>query len=145
MTVSGVAQDLWDNRGPSGKILNALDLPMRDGNTKPTEYTSDLHAWDYTRDFHGISQKKPYPTQEMRWALAGLKNSMTYLHVDCDGLGTDIHVLCGGKIWGFVKDFKTNPIEHLDFYTHDNFFLDEIQKNSQYRFEAIVLRPGDRL
>jgi hypothetical protein len=44
MVMSGRVQDIWDNRHSSGKILNALDLPLYDGNSEPTEYASDLHA-----------------------------------------------------------------------------------------------------
>jgi hypothetical protein len=43
--VSGRVRDLWVNRHPSGKILNALDLPLYAGETDPTEYASELHAW----------------------------------------------------------------------------------------------------
>ena len=63
--VRGRVRDLWDNRHPSGKILNALDLPLYDGNTEPTEYASDLHAWDVTRGHHHIDQACSYPTEHM--------------------------------------------------------------------------------
>jgi hypothetical protein len=42
MVVSGCVRDIWDNHHPSEKILNALDLPLYNGNTEPTEYASDL-------------------------------------------------------------------------------------------------------
>jgi len=43
--VSGRVQDIWDNRHPSGKILNALDFLLYNSNTEPTKYASDLHTW----------------------------------------------------------------------------------------------------
>lgn len=144
-TVRGVVKDLLEHRGPDGKILNALDLPLRGGNTTPTEYTSDLHAWDYTRNFHSVSSKKAYPTEEMRWALAGLKNTFSLLHADCNGLGTFIHVLCGGKVWGIVREFSTNPVRSVKFYTDAGFSIEEASRKSDYRFELIVLRPQDKL
>ncbi|KIJ95662.1 hypothetical protein K443DRAFT_11213, partial [Laccaria amethystina LaAM-08-1] len=52
--VSGRVRDLWENRHPSGKILNALDLLLYDGKAEPNEYASDLHAWDVTRGHHHI-------------------------------------------------------------------------------------------
>lgn len=143
--VSGRVRDLWDNRHPSGRILNALDLPLYDGNLEPTEYTSDLHAWDVTRGHHHIDQSSSYPTEHMRWALAGHENALTFLHIDCEGLCTDVTVADGGKAWGFLRERPGNPLSSINFFLKDNFRLDQVLRSSDYDFELVALRPRDRL
>ena len=138
-------QDLWDNHHPSGKILNALDLPLYDGSTEPTQYASDLHAWDVTRGHHHVDQTSPYPTKHMRWALAGHENAITFLHIDCEGLSTDIMVIDGGKAWGFLRERRGNPLSSINFFLKDGFRLDQVLSSSEYDFEIVALRPGDRL
>lgn len=143
--VSGRVRDIWDNRHPSGKILNALDLPSYNGNTEPTEYATDLHAWDVTRGHHHIDQASSYPTEHMRWALVGLKNSISFVHVDCEGLGTDIWVADGGKVWGFLRQRSGNPLSSINFFLDNRFRLNEVLRSSAYDFEAIAMRRHDRL
>jgi hypothetical protein len=143
--VSGRVRDLWDNRHPSGKILNALDLPLYAGDMEPTEYGTDLHAWDVTRGHHHIDQISSYPTEHMRWALVGLQNALTFLHIDCEGLGTDVTVVDGGKAWGFLRERHNNPLSSINFFLNDSFCLNEVFSSSDYDFEVVALRPGDRL
>ena len=143
--VSGRVRDIWDNRHPSGKILNALDLPLCAGDRDLTEYGSDLHAWDVTRGHHHVDHTSSYLTEHMRWALVGLQNSFTFLHLDCDGLSTDITVADGGKAWGFLRERQSNPLSSVDFFLKDSFRLNEVLPESAYDFEVVALRPGDRL
>ena len=143
--VSGRVRDLWENRHPSGKILNALDLPLYAGDTEPTDYGSELHAWDVTRGHHHIDQKASYPTEDMRWALVGLQNALTFLHVDCKGVGTDVTVADGRKAWGFLRERQNNPLSSTNFFLKDTFRLNEVLPLSEYDFEMVALRPGDRL
>lgn len=143
--VSGRVRDLWDNRHASGRILNALDLPLYDGNVEPNEYTSDLHAWDVTRGHHHIDHSSSYPTEHMRWALAGHENALTFLHIDCEGLCTDVTVADGGKAWGFLRERPGNPLSSINFFLKDSFRLDQVLRSSEYDFELVALRPRDRL
>jgi hypothetical protein len=143
--VSGRVRDIWDNRHLSGKILNALDLPLYDGSTEPTEYSSDLHAWDVTRGHHHIDPASSYPTEHMRWALLGHENAITFLHIDCEGGCTEVLVADGGKLWGFLHPRRGNPLSSVDFFLKDSFRLDEVLRSSEYDFEAVALRPGDKL
>lgn len=138
-------RDVWANRHPSGKILNVLDLPLYDGNTEPTDYASDLHAWDVTRGHHRIDQVVSYPTEHMRWALLSLENAVTWGHIDCEGLATDVLVVDGGKAWGFFRERRGNPVSSINFFLKDSFRLDEVLRSSDYDFEVVALRPGDRL
>ena len=143
--MSGRVQDIWDNRHSSGKILNALDLPLYGSSTTPTEYASDLHAWDMTRGQHHTGHLSSYPTGHMRWALVGHQNSMTFLHIDCDSLSTSVTVIDGGKAWGFLRKRPGNPLSSIDFFLQKSFRLDEVLQSSEYDLEVVALRPGDRL
>jgi hypothetical protein len=143
--VSGRVRDIWDNRHQSGKILNALDLPLYAGDTEPTAYASELHAWDVTRGHHHVGQTSSYPTEHMRWALVGLQNSLTFLHIDCEGVCTDVTVADGGKAWGFLRERHSNPLSSINFFLKDSFCLNEVLPSSEYDFEVVALRPGDRL
>src|ERR1700678_2188387 len=98
-----------------------------------------------TRGHHCIDHTSSYPTEHMRWALVGLQNALTFLHVDCEGLGTDITVADGGKAWGFVHERPGNPLSSINFFLKDSFRLNEVVPLSKYDFEVVALRPGDRL
>ncbi len=81
----------------------------------------------------------------MRWALFGHENALTFLHIDCEGLGTDVLVGDGGKVWGFLRDRPGNPLSSINFFLKDGFRLDQVLRSSEYDFEVVALRPGDRL
>ena len=81
----------------------------------------------------------------MRWALVGLQNALTFLHLDCEGVGTEITVADGGKAWGFLRERDSNPLSSINFFLKDSFRLNEVLPLSQYDFEVVALRPGDRL
>lgn len=142
---TGRVREMWDNRHPTGKILNALDLPLYDASTEPTEYASDLHAWDVTRGHHHINPTSSYPTEHMRWALLGHENAISFLHIDCEGLDTDVLVVDGGKLWGLLHPRRRNPMSSINFFLQDGFRIDEVLDSSGYDFEAVALRPGDKL
>ncbi|KAF8809712.1 hypothetical protein BYT27DRAFT_7222307 [Phlegmacium glaucopus] len=143
--VSGHVRDIWVNRHPSGKILNALNLPLYSGNTEPTEYGSELHAWDVTCGHHHIDQLSSYPTEYMWWALVGHQNALTFVHINCEGLCTDIMVANGRKVWGFLCGRHSNPLSSIYFFLKDGFCLNKVLPLSEYDFEVVALRPGDRL
>jgi len=89
---------MWDNSHPSGKILNALDLLLYNDNTKFTEYTSDLYAWDMTCSHHHINPTSLCSIKHMQWAFFDYKNTIIFFYIDCEGLDTDVFVVDGGKL-----------------------------------------------
>ena len=125
--------------------MNALDLPLYTGDTEPTEYGSKLHAWDVTQGHHHIDQKSLYPTEDMQWALVGLQNALTFLHLDCEGVGTEITVADSRKAWRFLHECHGNPLSSIDFFLKDSFHLNEVLPLSEYDFKVVALHPGDRL
>lgn len=136
---------MWENRDDDKKILNALDLPNLRGNRNPTPHTSDIHAWDLTPGHHGVDQTSPYPIEHMRWSLIGHKNSLTFFHLDCGGLSTEVIITDGGKIWGILRPRSSNPLSSTGFFLNPGFRLDDMVDISEYDIECVYLRRGDRL
>lgn len=147
LVLSGVVQDLLDNVEDinTNKILNALDFPLWNGNCERNTYSTDLAAWDVTRGLHIFDPSALYPTGDVRWGLAGLKHSMTFLHIDPDGFHTENTVIVGGKAWGLLRERPGMKKSSIDFYLDEGFCLNEIVEATHYDFEIIALRPGDRM
>lgn len=145
--LSGIVQDLLDNveDTDSNKILNALDFPLWNGNCDTNAYSADLAAWDVTRGLHIFDPSALYPTGDVRWGLAGLKHSMTFLHIDPEGFHTENTISVGGKAWGLLRERPGTSTSSTDFYLDEGFCLNEIVDDTQYDFEIIALRPGDRM
>ena len=81
----------------------------------------------------------------MRWALVGHEHAITFVHVDCEGLHTDVLVACGGKLWGFLRERPGNPLSSINFFLKKSFRLDQVLRSSEYDFEVVDLQPGNRL
>ncbi len=108
--LSGITQDLLDNAEDtdSSKILNALDFPLWDGIRDGNVYATDMAAWDVTRGLHTFDPSALYPTGDVRWGLAGLKHSISFLHLDPDGFHTENTIAVGGKAWVFYETALTS-------------------------------------
>jgi len=144
-TVSGLVRDILDNAQPDGKILNGLDFPLWNASTtEEAGFAVDIVAFDYVRG-KARAGNLPYPTGDMRWGLAGTANTVTSVHIDCDGVATYIRVACGKKIWGIYREDPDLPLSSINVFLHEKFRLDDYVNGAKYGFEAIVLRPGDIL
>lgn len=136
---------MWTHRHSHSKILNALDLPCPQGSREPHPHTTELIAWHLTAGHHGVDHAAPYMTEHMRWYLVGHQHCLTGIHIDSDGLATEVEPLDGGKIWGFIRERPSNPLSSIDFFLRPDFTLETVLDSADYDIEAIVLRPGDRL
>ena len=151
MTVSGLLSDILENaRNPQGKILNGIDLPACfpawDDSSKHLPYATDVVAWDYLRGKPYCGNfTNPYPTEHMRWGLAGTTDAVTFLHIDSDGFSTFVRVITGKKVWTILRDVPKNPVSSIDFFIDETFSLDDIVNESTFALETIVLRPGDTM
>ena len=145
--LSGIVQDLLDNTEDTdnNKILNALDFPLWNGNCNRNAYSTDLAAWDVTRGLHIFDPSALYPTGDVRWGLAGLKHSMTFLHIDPDRFHTENTVGVGGKAWGLLRERPGIKKSSIDFYLNEAFCLNDVVETTDYDFEVIALRLGDRM
>ncbi|PPQ76292.1 LOW QUALITY PROTEIN: hypothetical protein CVT26_009706 [Gymnopilus dilepis] len=141
--VSGLVQDILDNALKRNKILNGLDFPLwksRESNT----YSVDLAAWDYGQGLQSTEVTAPFPTHHMSWGTAGTQHTLTFLHIDSDGVGTEDGPQCGAKLWGVISPRRSLPLSSIYFFLHQGFCVNEVLNESDYDFEAVVLRPGDR-
>lgn len=146
VTVTGHAMDLLQNAKSDGKILNGLDFPMwKDSEWHRSSYSTDMVAWDYLHgDQHCSTGTEPYPTGHMRWGLAGTAHAVSMLHVDSDGFGTFIQVMCGKKLWAVYRAHPSLPLSSTDvFLSPDCFQLDRVPTHANFGLEGLVLRPGD--
>lgn len=144
VTLSGHTKDLLYSKG---KILNGLDFPMwKDSQWDRCSYATDMVAWDYVRGRHQCKITTPYPTEHVRWGLAGTSHTFTSLHVDSDGFATFVQIMSGMKVWVVYRPSPVFPLSNIDVFTNrDAFQLDEIPKNAPFGLEAMVLKPGDQL
>ena len=134
-----------NGRNPDGKILNGLDFPMWDDSPRDRSSTAvDVVAFDYMRGKPHCGGL-PYPTGHMSWGLAGTANTVTFVHIDCDGFSTFIRVMCGKKVWAIYREDPELPLSSINVFLHKKFRLDDLVDGAKYGFEAIVLRPGDLL
>lgn len=140
-----MVRDILENANADGKILNGLDFPLWSESPKGQEgFAVDVAAFGYVRGKPHFGNL-PYPTGDMRWGLAGTANTITFVHIDCDGFATYIRVACGKKVWAILREDPQFPLSSIDTFLHKNFRLDDFPDGANYGFEAIVLRPGDIL
>ncbi|KDR65363.1 hypothetical protein GALMADRAFT_148754 [Galerina marginata CBS 339.88] len=125
---------------PDGKILNALDNPSWDEPTTVNSYSIDLAAWKATRmNFAG--DKVEYPRGDMRWKLASTADTLTAIHMDSDGMATEVEVI-GEKLWIVGHSKPGCSFSDISLLVDKRFQLDEAPAGGYFGFEAIVLSPG---
>ncbi|KAF8873088.1 hypothetical protein BD779DRAFT_1679429 [Infundibulicybe gibba] len=134
--------------GDAGKILNALDCPMGNGNLMCNGFTSDLHARWATQRLLDCGANKPLPAEDIRWGLAATSGASHWFHIDSDGFGTYIDVQTGGKLWIIARP-KIDGGSRADFARVDillppNFDISD-PCTAQWDLEAVFLTPGTRL
>lgn len=118
---------------------------MWDGGREPNAYASDIAAWAYTHGRQGCCRNAPYPTEHMRWGLAGTADTMTFMHIDSDGFNTFLTVTCGLKVWGVYSPRSELPLSSINIFLHNHFRLDGVVDSALYDLEAVVLKPGNLL
>lgn len=147
-TIDGTLQEVLDEvrKGDTGRILNALDLPLPHENTAPTRYSSDRFAWHYTRGRPGFPSNETFPAPDTCWGLGGSPNAITFLHIDSNGFNSRALVFYGGKLWIFYRETDANPLSSRHVFLDKGFRLDRfIGKIAEYGLEAIYLTKGDFL
>lgn len=144
--LSGRVRELLNNSEDTKttKILNALDFPLWNGRHSPNAYSTDIASWDVTRGLHIFEPSLLYPTCDVQWGIAGHKHSMSYNHIEPDGLLTEITVGLGGKAWGVLRERPGFKKSSIHMYLNKNFSLNEIN-DPKYDFEIMRLKAGDRL
>ena len=70
---------------------------------------------------------------------------MTFLHIDPEGFHTENTIGVGGKAWGILRERPNLKTSSADFFLDGGFCLTEVIDQTQYDFEIVALRPGDRM
>ncbi|TFK17417.1 hypothetical protein FA15DRAFT_568602, partial [Coprinopsis marcescibilis] len=81
------------------------------------------------------------PAKVMRWTLAGLGGAVSYWHIDSDGFGTFVNIVCGSKWWCIGKSEK-------GFLESDAFLKMDAERadgGQGWDVEGILLTPGTTL
>ena len=132
---------LWHAKREGGHPLNALDLPMSDGNHPPSKLASHLVAWHETQGLPGCPYGVPLPTRDLLWGLASTAGTYSGWHIDSNGFATFIEVKAGMKWW-----IIATPKEGGDTFDSPNLFLDDFEpydpNSDRWDIEAILLKPG---
>jgi hypothetical protein len=154
--------------GPDGKPvrgLNILDISMGGSNVpKPPLYRSgpchlrhqiysDLYsrelasneeAWQEAREERGINTNLTFPSDEVVWATASTRDSMSLMHLNDHGFGTSIKVITGLKYWVLAHACQDGSEGDLgSSKTFLNFSSDVC--HSAWNFEGVLLGPSDLL
>ncbi len=132
-------------RDPNSVIINGLSFPLPLSAIKRDKLSSKIEAWRLTEGLPFCKRKALYPTSEMQWGLAVTAGARHWVHIDCDGLGTFVNVLCGLKLWML---FKPHLHGEPDSTAHVDLFLDDFDPAvavKTWDVEAVLLTPGTRL
>jgi hypothetical protein len=142
----GTLEDILDMaKDPDGAIVNALSFPLPLSAIKRDKLSGEIEAWRLTEGLPFCNNKALYPTSDMRWGLAATAWARHWVHLDCDGLGTTVDMLCGLKLWAL---FKPHLHGEPDSTSHVDLFLDDFDPAvvvKTWDVEAVLLTPGTRL
>jgi hypothetical protein len=128
-----------------GAIINALSFPLPLSEIRKSTFSSDVEAWLVTDGLPYCDQEVFYPTADMRWGLAATKGARHWIHIDSDGLATNVDVLCGIRWWLLFTPSETFDL--TNFGDLDQFFFefDVTHPPEHWTVEAVYLQPGTRL
>ena len=142
----GTLEDILNMaQDPDGAIVNGPSFPLPLSAVKRDKLSSEVEAWRLTEGLPFCRDKALYPTAAMRWGLAATAGARHWLHLDCDGLGTVVDLLCGSKWWILLKPHlygEPDSTAHIDLFL-DNFDPSVVVKT--WDAEAVLLTPGTRL
>lgn len=142
--ITGTLQQILDSvNDPQGKFLNGLDFPGSDLATPITSHATELTAWHYTRGAKGYFATAEYPRAHMRWYLVSTGNTITWVHIDSDGVCSEIVVLCGMKVWMLGAPKKEYSLADVMTFLREDFYVES--PGDELVWEAVVLTPGTRL
>jgi hypothetical protein len=132
--------------------LNAISLPAYGGDLYPPPQFSSLASHEVAKsrvapgyaNMFDVSDLK----HQMEWSLIGVRGTVSPLHADSEGLGTEVVVLDGSKYWILVTRFGEHEIIcSVDSLgpNWDPYFINKGNNADRFRFEGVHLQKGDML
>lgn len=142
--INGTLEQMLESaRDPQGKILNGLDFPGSMTAAEINSHSTDLTAWYYTRGAKGYKATKEFPWAHMRWFVVSTGNTITFVHIDADGVCSEVRVICGKKVWILGGAKKGYSLANIMAFLRSDFYVETADERLQW--EAIVLTPGTHL
>ncbi|SJL11291.1 uncharacterized protein ARMOST_14694 [Armillaria ostoyae] len=133
------------SKGVTGRMLNALTLPMPDTTLQTPlfhQVASHLEACKVTRAIGSDLLSAPFPAAVLSWGLAMVTGAVTPPHSDFGGSAVKIHTLAGHKIWFVINKRKeSEDIDSWDTFVHDFHGDSQVNKNV-YECEVVLVEPG---
>jgi len=109
---------------------------------------SNEEAWHEAREEKGINSSLTFPSDQVVWARASTRDSISPMQLDSDGFATSIDVVTG-KIYCVLGSSRRDPNGTImegdlgSIRAFKDFSSDVCQ--SQWEFEGVLLCPGDVL
>ncbi|SJL18389.1 uncharacterized protein ARMOST_21977 [Armillaria ostoyae] len=127
------------SKGATGRVLNALTLPMPD---TTLQVASHLEACKVTRAIGSDLLSAPFPAAALSWGLATVAGAVTPPHSDFSGSAVKIQTLAGRKIWFVInKRKRSEGIDSWDTFVRD-FHADSKVNKDVYECEVVLVEPG---
>jgi hypothetical protein len=106
-------------------------------------------AWQQTRGLKGFVRENP-PMDDLVWGTTALTGATSWIHMDANGLATQVQITAGSKYWVVLKQRRgILPIDDYgDMSSIDAFPLEwEPWSAGQdiFEHEGLLLLPGDLL
>ena len=109
---------------------------------------SNEEAWQEGREEKGINSNLTFPSDQVVWATATTRDSISSMHLDGGGFATSIKVITGLKYWVLASSRKNEngKISEGDLGSIKAFkdFSPDVC-HSLWDFEGVLLGPGDIL
>ncbi|KAK0237589.1 hypothetical protein EDD85DRAFT_951777 [Armillaria nabsnona] len=133
------------SKGATGRVLNALTLPMPDTSLQTPlfhQVASHLEACKITCAIGSDLLSAPFLAVALSWGLAMVTGAVTPPHTDFGGSAVKIHTLAGRKIWFVInKRNSTESTDSWDNFLHD-FHGDSKVNTNVYQCEVVLVEPG---
>ncbi|KAF9029859.1 hypothetical protein BJ165DRAFT_1535851 [Panaeolus papilionaceus] len=128
----------------NGKILNALDLPMRTAMLEESCFMTDLVSWRMAMGELNCPRGKEFPISKLRWALVTTKGGVHWVHIDNDSFATFLHIRTGAK-WWIIAMPKEGVEDTTEFIHLQKGFDASIPCPDLFTYEAFLLTEDTML
>jgi hypothetical protein len=110
---------------------------------------SHIEAWKAQNGQQGFMNAQ-YPSGDMAWGTAALKNATSWVHMDDDGFATSVTVVAGSKYWVLMRQHRDLPAGDINgdmgsIKAFGNGWEPHGSCNDIYEQEGILLQPGSIL
>ncbi|SJL06229.1 uncharacterized protein ARMOST_09565 [Armillaria ostoyae] len=136
------------DKGPRGRILNAIALPMPHTTYAVPGYqdvASHAWAWIQTKDLPEELVSSDYPASTLSWGLVSHAGMTSFPHIDANGAGTAVHVLGGRKHWFVMRRKDRDGGRDVTMYDLvEHYRASQALDPDVWDVEVVVLEPGSQ-